>query len=72
MAEFLRTTGISMQLEEIICYAKKNLYLVSPYLQIYRNLYDRIARLDPNVVITVLYEKKQFEQERGRFTLSAG
>ena len=34
MAEFLRTNGISDNLEELIVNSNKKLYLVSPYLQI--------------------------------------
>ena len=62
MAKFLTTTGISAELEKIIKGAKKQLVLVSPYLQIARTLKLRIEDQDRmKIDIRVVYGKTDYE-----------
>lgn len=42
MAEFLTTKGTSSKIEEIIIHAKKEIYLVSPFLQLSKIFYERL------------------------------
>jgi len=58
MAEFLRTNGISDNLEELIGNSNKKLYLVSPYLQIADSLKKLIKVRDSLTIdIYIIYRK---------------
>lgn len=58
MAEFLTTTGISYNLEELIKNSNEKLFLVSPYLQIAGSLKHLIAERDLRKIdIRVVYRK---------------
>ena len=58
MAEFLTTTGISYNLEELIKNSDEKLILVSPYLQIAGSLKHLIAERDlQKIDIRVVYRK---------------
>ncbi len=58
MAEFLTTTGISYNLEELIKKSDEKLILVSPYLQIAGSLKHLIAERDlQKIDIRVVYRK---------------
>ena len=58
MAEFLTTTGISYNLEELIKNSDEKLFLVSPYLQIAGSLKHLIAERDLRKIdIRVVYRK---------------
>ena len=58
MAEFLTTTGISYNLEELIKNSDERLILVSPYLQIAGSLKHLIAERDlQKIDIRVVYRK---------------
>lgn len=46
MAEFLTTTGVSSELEDIVRNAKKRLILISPYLQINHRLEEFLREKD--------------------------
>ncbi len=58
MAEFLTTTGISYNLEELIGNSNEKLYLVSPYLQIADSLKKLIKVRDSLTIdICIIYRK---------------
>ena len=58
MAEFLTTTGISYNLEELIKNSEEKLFLVSPYLQIAGSLKHLIEERDLRKIdIRVVYRK---------------
>jgi phosphatidylserine/phosphatidylglycerophosphate/cardiolipin synthase-like enzyme len=62
MAEFLTTTGVSHHIENIIKTAKKNLYLISPYLKLTKNFYERLKDAsDRGVVIEIYYGKNELD-----------
>lgn len=64
MAEFLTTSGISYQIERIILGAKKNLVLVSPYLQLSKTFFERIKDAsNKQVRIVIVYGKDELKQE---------
>ena len=58
MAKFLTTVGNSFYIEQIILNAEKNLTLVTPYLNLSKNLIERLADADKeNIIITIIYGK---------------
>lgn len=58
MAEFLRTNGISDNLEELIVNSKERLFLVSPYLQIADSLKKLIkVRDSQSIDLRIIYRK---------------
>ncbi|WP_266203032.1 phospholipase D family protein [Pontibacter kalidii] len=58
MAKFLRTSGISHKIEEIIINAKKELIIVSPYLKISNNLFERLKeKSEEGIRISFVYGK---------------
>ncbi len=64
MAEFLTTQGTSYYIEDIIRNAKNRLFLISPYLQLSRNLSDRLKDADNRKVkITLVYGKDELKPE---------
>ena len=64
MAEFLTTNGTSDRLERIIKEARKELVLVSPYLQISQNLIERLQDADKlKVKIVVIYREDKLKPE---------
>ena len=67
MAEFLTTSAITYQLEEIIKDAKKELVLISPYLKfngrIRDFLEDKLEDNKSNVRIRVIYGKREPKQQ---------
>src|SRR3954468_23627543 len=54
MADFLTTHGISFQLENIIKDAKRQLMLVSPFLQLSKTLSERLKDTSNRGVETVI------------------
>lgn len=62
MAEFLTTTGTSYHIENIIMNARKKLFLVSPYLQISKTLFERLKDASiKGVEITIIYGKDELK-----------
>lgn len=62
MAEFLTTTGVSHHIENIIKTAKRNLYLISPFLKLTKNFYERLKDAsDRGVVIEIYYGKNELD-----------
>lgn len=62
MAEFLTTQGTSYAIEQIIIDAKGHLVLVSPYLQISKNLVERLVdAANRGVRITIIYGKDELK-----------
>lgn len=60
MAKFLTTVGNSFYIEQIILNAEKNLTLVTPYLNLSKNLIDRLTDADrENIMITLIYGKNE-------------
>lgn len=66
MAQFLTTTGVASKIETIIKEANKKIVLVSPYLQLTKNLYERLldATESGKQVIFVYRENQLKEEER--------
>lgn len=62
MAEFLTTMGISSKIEEIMMYAKKEIYLVSPFLQLSKTFYERLKDAsESNIRIKIVYGKDELK-----------
>ena len=62
MAEFLTTSGTSHHIENIIMNAKKNLFLVSPYLQLSKTLFERLRDASNNGVdIKIIFGKNDLK-----------
>jgi hypothetical protein len=64
MAEFLTTQGSSYYVEHIVRNAKKQLVLISPYLQLSPTLVQRLKDADEqNVQITLVCRKDKINPE---------
>ena len=66
MAEFLTTTGISSQLEEIIKSANERLWLISPFLKVtprIKELLEEKANPNSNVNVCIIYGKRDLKRE---------
>jgi phosphatidylserine/phosphatidylglycerophosphate/cardiolipin synthase-like enzyme len=62
MAEFLTTNGVSSQIEHIIMNAKKELTLVSPFLQLSKTFFERLKDANENnVTIRIIYGKDELK-----------
>ncbi len=62
MAEFLTTNGTSYHIEDIILKAKKELTLLSPYLQLSKTLFERLLDCsNKGVKITLIYGKDELK-----------
>ncbi len=60
MAEFLTTNGMADRLDGIISEAEKELVLASPFIQLNRNLFDRLKEADQRGIrITLIYGKEK-------------
>ncbi|MFD3003495.1 phospholipase D family protein [Pontibacter toksunensis] len=63
MGKFLRTSGISHKIEDIIVEAKEELVIVSPYLKISNNLFERFKeKSEEGVKINFIYGKSELTQ----------
>ena len=63
MAEFLRTSGISHNIEEIIISAKEKLIIVSPYLKLTDNLFERLKeKATEKIDIVFIYGKSELNE----------
>ena len=63
MPKFLTTAGNSYQIEQTIINAKEILILVTPYLQLSKNLMDRLNDANKrNVKITLIYGKQNLNE----------
>ncbi|MFA7446035.1 MAG: phospholipase D family protein [Flavobacteriaceae bacterium] len=71
MAEFLTTSGISYNIENIIVGAKKKLVLVSPYLKISKNFYERLKDVTHrDVIVKIIYGKDELKEDEKKQLLS--
>lgn len=62
MAEFLTTMGTSSRIEEIMINAKKEIYLVSPFLQLSKTFYERLKDAsESNIRIKIIYGKDELK-----------
>src|SRR5690606_18255123 len=62
MAKFITTSGVSYYIEDIIKNAKKQVVLVSPYLQFSPNFFQRLKDAqDHNVDIIIVYGKSELK-----------
>lgn len=62
MAEFLTTYGTSSRIEEIMIKARKEIYLLSPFLQISKTFYERLKDAsENNIKITIVYGKDELK-----------
>jgi hypothetical protein len=67
MAEFLRTSGISYQIEDIIINAKEKLIIISPYLKLTDNLFERLKEKDSeNIELIFIYGKSELNENEKR------
>ena len=63
MAKFLTTSGTSHHIENIILGAKKELFLVSPYLQISKTFFERLRDAsNRGVSIKIIYGKNNLQE----------
>lgn len=64
MAEFLITSGIASKIDNIIVKAKKQIYLVTPYLQLSNNLIERLDTADKKgIAIHLVYGKSELNSK---------
>lgn len=64
MAEFLTTSGISYQIDNIMMDARKHLVLVSPYLKLSKTFFERIKDAsNRNVRVVIVYGKDELKKE---------
>jgi hypothetical protein len=66
MVEFLETTLISSELRKLVSKSKQRIYLISPYLQISKNLRILIQQVDqniPDIVIKVVCRKDKISAD---------
>ena len=64
MAQFLTTSGIQTEIEEIIARAKSNVVLISPYLRLSKTLLERLKDADDKKVkINIIYGKDELKEE---------
>ena len=66
MVEFLETTLVSAELRKLISKSKQRIYLISPYLQISKNLKILIQQVDqtvPDIVIKVVCRKDKISAD---------
>lgn len=62
MADFLTTSGTSHHIENIIIEAKRELILVSPYLQLSKNFFERLKDASARGVnIKIVYGKDELK-----------
>lgn len=62
MAEFLTTTAITYRIEEVLRTARKRIYLLTPFLQLSKNLLERLQDADIRGVETlIVYGKKELK-----------
>ncbi|GAB3837676.1 phospholipase D family protein [Hymenobacter jeollabukensis] len=65
MATFLTTAGVSHELENIIKGAKTHIWLVSPYLQVSKTLFERLkAAINRGIKVTIIYGKNELKEEQ--------
>ena len=66
MVEFLETTLISAELRKLISKSKERIFLISPYLQISKNLRIMIQQVDqtvPTIVIKIVCRKDKISAD---------
>ena len=66
MVEFLETTLVSAELRKLISKSKQRIYLISPYLQISKNLRLLIQQVDqtvPDIVIKIVCRKDKISAD---------
>ena len=66
MVEFLETTLVSAELRKLISKSKQRIYLISPYLQISKNLRILIQQVDqtvPDIVIKIVCRKDKISAD---------
>lgn len=71
MAEFLTTFGTSHFIEQLIISATKDLILVTPYLKLNQNLFERISDAEKKgIKITLIYGKDELPKQEMKRLLS--
>lgn len=64
MAKFLTTAGVTYHQEELFKNAKKQIIIISPYLKLSRNMFERIkAAKDRGVEIIICYGKTELDDK---------
>src|SRR5690554_1160561 len=65
MANFLTTSGISYYIEDIILSAKREIFLVSPYLKLSKTLFERLKEADnEGKKVHIIYGKSSLSIEQ--------
>lgn len=65
MGEFLTTTGLTYAIERIIKSAKKKIVIVSPYIKISRNYYERLFEAEARgISVSVVFGKENLSQDQ--------
>lgn len=68
MAKFLRTTGISYHLEELIKSTNDKLILISPYLQLHQRIKDHLQNLNiQKRDIRIIYRENKLQVEESNW-----
>jgi sugar-specific transcriptional regulator TrmB len=71
MAKFLRTSGISHKIEDIIIEAQEELVIVSPYLKISNNLFERLKeKSEVGVRVDFVYGKSELSHSEKQKIIS--
>jgi len=65
MAKFLTTSGMTHGIEDIIVNAQSRIIIVSPYIKITRNYYERLLEaIDNKVKVTFVYGKQEMGSDQ--------
>jgi phosphatidylserine/phosphatidylglycerophosphate/cardiolipin synthase-like enzyme len=68
MAEFLTTTGVSAELEKIVSEARKEIFLISPYLKINQRMKDLLTDADRlRKDIRIVFGKNELQPDEGQW-----
>jgi phosphatidylserine/phosphatidylglycerophosphate/cardiolipin synthase-like enzyme len=68
MAEFLTTTGVSAELEKIVSEARKEIFLISPYLKINQRMKDLLVDADRlRKDIRIVFGKNELQPDEGQW-----
>ena len=69
MAKFLRTKGISSNIEDIIAYAEETIGILSPYPKVHENFLQRLKEADDRGIKInfILGKKKSIPNDQYNF-----
>lgn len=65
MSEFLTTSGLGYSIEKIIKQARKRVIIISPFIQISRNYYERLMDAESrDVRVTIVFGKEELTTQQ--------